>query len=59
MVFTSVSGHLMEVEFIAPYNKWHGCSPVDLYTAPIAKSVPQVAAGQSCFFLDATYKGHT
>ncbi|KAL0350367.1 UNVERIFIED_CONTAM: DNA topoisomerase 3-alpha [Sesamum radiatum] len=34
MAFTSVTGHLMEVEFEDRYRKWHSCDPVDLYHAP-------------------------
>eukprot|EP00775_Hariotina_reticulata_P013627 gene13627-13753_t len=40
MVFTSVAGHLMELEFPTQYKKWRGCSPLDLYTAPVIKDVP-------------------
>lgn len=42
MVFTSVLGHLMELEFEARYKKWRGCSPAELYQAAVAKHVPQV-----------------
>jgi len=45
MLFTSVAGHLMELEFEGNYKRWRGCSPLELYTAPVAKSVPQVSAG--------------
>ncbi|KAK9812774.1 hypothetical protein WJX72_003468 [[Myrmecia] bisecta] len=41
MVFTSVAGHLMELDFGAAHKKWHSCSPADLYGAPVHKSVPQ------------------
>jgi DNA topoisomerase-3 len=44
MVFTSVAGHLMELEFAAQYKRWRGCSPLDLYTAPVVKDVPAVSA---------------
>ncbi|WIA41751.1 hypothetical protein OEZ86_009091 [Tetradesmus obliquus] len=40
MVFTSVAGHLMELEFAGQYKRWRGCSPLDLYTAPVVKDVP-------------------
>jgi len=43
MIFSSVAGHLLELEFQAPYNRWHGCRPGELYTAPVAK---QVARGE-------------
>ena len=39
MLFSSVAGHLLELEFKPPYNKWHGCRPVDLYDAPVVKGV--------------------
>ncbi|EPS66298.1 hypothetical protein M569_08480, partial [Genlisea aurea] len=41
MSFTSVTGHLMELEFAERYRKWHSCDPVDLYNAPVKKFVPQ------------------
>ncbi|XAR73130.1 DNA topoisomerase [Bertholletia excelsa] len=40
MLFTSVTGHLMEVDFDDRYRKWHSCDPVDLYHAPLHKHVP-------------------
>jgi len=42
MVFTSVAGHLMELDFPLEWKKWRGCSPVDLYGAPVLKRVPDV-----------------
>ncbi|RAL51559.1 hypothetical protein DM860_011061 [Cuscuta australis] len=41
MLFTSVTGHLMELEFDERYRKWHSCDPVDLYAAPVRKHVPE------------------
>ncbi|XP_019200561.1 PREDICTED: DNA topoisomerase 3-alpha isoform X3 [Ipomoea nil] len=41
MLFTSVTGHLMELEFDDRYRKWHSCDPVDLFSAPVRKSVPE------------------
>ncbi|KAK9827312.1 hypothetical protein WJX81_003569 [Elliptochloris bilobata] len=41
MVFTSVAGHLLELDFTPQHKKWHGCSPAELYTAPVQKVVPQ------------------
>ncbi len=35
MIFTSVSGHLMGVDFTAEYKNWNGCSPDALFTAPV------------------------
>lgn len=42
MLMTSVTGHLMELEFEDQYRKWHSCDPVDLFQAPVRKKVPQV-----------------
>ncbi|WMV53132.1 hypothetical protein MTR67_046517 [Solanum verrucosum] len=42
MLFTSVTGHLMELEFDERYRKWHSCDPLDLYNAPVRKFVPEV-----------------
>ena len=39
MVFTSVAGHLLELDFPPPYKSWHGCSPKDLFSAPVHKLV--------------------
>ncbi|XP_075514704.1 DNA topoisomerase 3-alpha isoform X2 [Primulina tabacum] len=41
MAFTSVTGHLMEIEFEERYRKWYSCDPVDLYHASVRKHVPQ------------------
>ncbi|KAJ0623440.1 putative DNA topoisomerase [Helianthus annuus] len=41
MMFTSVTGHLMEMEFEGRYRKWHSCDHVDLFEAPIRKHVPE------------------
>ena len=33
----------MELEFPAQYQKWQGgCTPLDLYSAPVVKAVPKV-----------------
>lgn len=42
MSFTSVTGHLMELDFDERFKKWHSCDPVQLYHAPIRKYVPEV-----------------
>jgi len=42
MVFTSVAGHLLELDFTAQHRKWNSCSPDELYAAPVQKVVPQV-----------------
>ena len=44
MVFAAVAGHLQSLEFTEQYKKWHGCAPVELYTAPVVKFVPEVSA---------------
>lgn len=41
MMFTSVAGHLMSLEFLPQFRNWRGCRPLELYEAPIRKSVPQ------------------
>lgn len=42
MLFTSVTGHLMELDFDDRFRKWNSCDPTDLYHAPVRKFVPQV-----------------
>lgn len=42
MLVTSVTGHLMELEFEDRFRKWNSCDPVDLYDAPVRKFVPEV-----------------
>ncbi|CAN0107363.1 unnamed protein product [Ectocarpus fasciculatus] len=40
MKITSVTGHLMELEFAEPYGKkWGACQPVELFTAPLIRYV--------------------
>ena len=39
MTMTSVSGHLMGMEFPAGYRAWHSCQPLALFTAPVEKKV--------------------
>ncbi|KAI8028818.1 DNA topoisomerase 3-alpha [Camellia lanceoleosa] len=41
MLFTSVTGHLMELDFEDRYRKWHSCDPLLLYQAPVRKFVPE------------------
>ncbi|KAJ1391489.1 TOPRIM domain [Sesbania bispinosa] len=36
MLFTSVIGHLMELEFEERYRKWHSCDPADLHAPSIS-----------------------
>ncbi|EEC74578.1 hypothetical protein OsI_10148 [Oryza sativa Indica Group] len=44
MLVTSVTGHLMELEFDDRFRRWHSCDPADLFHAPVRKSVPQGTA---------------
>lgn len=39
MVMTSVSGHLMNVDFPDAYRKWYSCNPLQLFDLPVAKGV--------------------
>ena len=42
MHITSVTGHLMEVEFAEPFGrKWNACKPLDLFELPIVKRVKE------------------
>lgn len=41
MTMTSVSGHLLGMEFTGHYKKWHMCNPVSLFEAKIEKYCPQ------------------
>lgn len=41
MTMTSVLGHLIDMDFAAPYDKWNTCNPVTLFTAPISYKVRQ------------------
>lgn len=56
MVFTSVAGHLMELDFTQQHKRWHSCSPLELYNAPVVKAVPDVS---SCghFMTEAKHTG--
>ncbi|CAI5943898.1 unnamed protein product [Closterium sp. NIES-65] len=41
MAMTSVTGHLMEMDFQDPFRKWHACDPLQLFDAPVYKAIPQ------------------
>nr|XP_017108876.2 DNA topoisomerase 3-alpha [Drosophila bipectinata] len=41
MVMTSVSGHLMQLEFAVSYRNWRNVDPGSLFDAPVRKSVGQ------------------
>ncbi|KAJ7962641.1 DNA topoisomerase [Quillaja saponaria] len=45
LVTTSVTGHLMELEFRRALPKWHSCDPAELYHAPVRKYVPEDKKG--------------
>ena len=38
MVMTSVSGHLLGMDFSEQYKKWYSCHPVQLFDLPVVKS---------------------
>ena len=42
MLMTSVSGHLMEMDFTEEHRKWNSCEPLSLFDAPVRKIIPQV-----------------
>ncbi|XP_028400889.1 DNA topoisomerase 3-alpha-like [Dendronephthya gigantea] len=39
MTMTSLSGHMMEIEFFPGYQAWHNCQPLALFSAPVQKRV--------------------
>lgn len=41
IVMTSVSGHLLALEFKAPFQKWRSCNPVTLFDAEVEKYCPE------------------
>lgn len=40
MVMTSVSGHLLNYEFVGKWKNWQSCNPLELFDAPIQKNCP-------------------
>ncbi|XP_017272283.1 DNA topoisomerase 3-alpha [Kryptolebias marmoratus] len=40
VITTSVSGHLLALEFKAPFKKWHSCNPVLLFDTEVEKYCP-------------------
>ncbi|KAH6928203.1 hypothetical protein HPB50_012579 [Hyalomma asiaticum] len=40
MIMTSVSGHLLNLDFVSGYRKWHSCAPSELFDAPVAEMCP-------------------
>lgn len=45
MIMTSLSGHLMNYDFVGSYRKWMSCHPVTLFSADIEKYVTQDMTG--------------
>lgn len=41
MLMTSVSGHLLQLDFLGQYRSWRSCSPVALFDAPVELFCPQ------------------
>ncbi|XP_067622103.1 DNA topoisomerase 3-alpha isoform X3 [Eurosta solidaginis] len=41
MVMTSVSGHLLQLEFITSYRRWNEVDPQALFSAPVRKACPE------------------
>lgn len=41
IVFTSVSGHLLQHEFSSAYKNWKSCNPEQLFDAPVIKFCPE------------------
>jgi DNA topoisomerase-3 len=37
-VFTSVSGHVEELDFVTPYHKWSACEPVDIFRRDLVQT---------------------
>lgn len=37
MVMTSVSGHLLSLDFVSSYMNWNSCDPISLFSAPVYK----------------------
>jgi len=47
MVVSSVRGHLLGLEFKAPFNKWGSCNPVELFSVPTER-VPGEGMQELC-----------
>ncbi|GBP35686.1 DNA topoisomerase 3-alpha [Eumeta japonica] len=41
MIMTSVSGHLLALEFAGPFKNWQSCDPLTLFEAPVFKYCPE------------------
>ena len=40
MIMTSVSGHLLSLDFVQQFRNWRSCTPVELFDAPVEKFCP-------------------
>jgi DNA topoisomerase III len=46
VVFTSVTGHLTEVDFGDAWRKWNSCQPASLFeAAQVVEKIPEVSRG--------------
>ncbi|XP_045772031.1 DNA topoisomerase 3-alpha isoform X1 [Maniola jurtina] len=41
MVMTSVSGHLLALDFVSAFKNWRSCNPLSLFDAPVYKYCPE------------------
>lgn len=41
MLMTSVSGHLLNYEFVSTFRSWESCNPLTLFDAPVVKNCPK------------------
>ncbi|KAE8747194.1 hypothetical protein FOCC_FOCC006060 [Frankliniella occidentalis] len=41
MVMTSVSGHMLALDFNGQYRNWRGCNPLSLFDAPVVRYCPK------------------
>lgn len=47
MAMTSLSGHLMNMDFAGHYREWGACSPEELFSAPVHKIVSEHGSGDA------------
>lgn len=40
MLMTSVSGHLLNYDFVTTFKSWQSCNPLTLFDAPVIKTCP-------------------
>ena len=55
MRMTSVTGHMMELEFAPAYKNWTSCNPRELFTAPVIKDVKKENEQIKRTLLEANY----